>query len=60
MMADLMRYGPQEAANRWYQSNPSFRRFADSLSGVTPQQAFADRGLDFEQMVTQARQTFGW
>ena len=60
MMADLMRLGPKAAAEQWYQSDPGFRQFADSLSGVTPQQAFAERGLDFDQTVTQARRIFGW
>lgn len=60
MMGDLMRLGPQGAAEQWYRTNPAFRQFADSLSGVTPQQAFAERGLDFDQTVGQARQMFGW
>lgn len=60
MMADIMRLGPRGAAEKWYQSDPGFRQFADSLSGMGPQQAFAERGLDFDQTVNQARQTFGW
>ena len=32
-----------------YRSNPAFRRFADSMQGKTPEQAFYENGLDFEQ-----------
>lgn len=32
-----------------YQNNPSFRQFADSMRGKTPEQAFSENGLDFNQ-----------
>ncbi len=32
-----------------YQSNPQFRQFADSMQGKTPEQAFRENGLDFNQ-----------
>lgn len=35
--------------NRLYQSNPRFRELADSVRGMTPEQAFQSHGLDFSQ-----------
>lgn len=35
--------------NRLYQSNPQFRQFADSMQGKTPEQAFQEQGLDYNQ-----------
>jgi hypothetical protein len=35
--------------NRMYQSNPQFRAFADSVRGMTPEEAFQQRGLDYSQ-----------
>lgn len=32
-----------------YQSNPQFRTFADSVRGKTPEQAFREHGLDYNQ-----------
>lgn len=40
---------PEQAYAQLYQSNPQFRQFADSMKGKTPEQAFKDNGLDFEQ-----------
>lgn len=45
-----MRQGPQEVYGRMYQTNPQFRQFADSMSGKSPQQAFAEHGYDFGQI----------
>ena len=35
--------------NQMYQNNPQFRQFADSMNGKTPEQAFRENGLDFNQ-----------
>lgn len=35
--------------NKLYRSNPTFRQFADSMQGKTPEQAFQEQGLDYEQ-----------
>ena len=35
--------------NQMYQNNPQFKQFADSMRGKTPEQAFKERGLDFNQ-----------
>ncbi len=59
LYADLMQYGPQAAAEKWYRSDPGFRQFADSMSGKTPQQAFAEQGLDFDQIMAQYKQMTG-
>lgn len=60
LMKDLAIMGPQAATEKWYQSDQDFRQFADSMNGVSPQQAFAARGLDFDQTISQAKQMFGW
>lgn len=41
---------PQAVYDQMYQSNPQFRQFADSMSGKTPEQAFRENGLDFDQV----------
>lgn len=40
---------PQQAYAQLYQSDPQFRQFADSMRGKTPEQAFRENGLDFDQ-----------
>lgn len=35
--------------NQMYNTNPQFREFANSLSGMSPQQGFAKYGLDSAQ-----------
>lgn len=35
--------------NRMYQSNPQFRQLADSVKGQTPEQAFQERGYNYDQ-----------
>lgn len=35
--------------NKLYNSNPQFRQFADSMQGKTPEQAFQEQGLDYNQ-----------
>ena len=35
--------------NQMYNNNPKFRQFADSMKGKTPEQAFSEHGLNFNQ-----------
>lgn len=45
---NIQSMGPSSALfGRMYASNPAFRRFADSMRGKTPEQAFRENGLDF-------------
>lgn len=49
-LAQIRRQGPSNVLfNQMYQSNPQFKQFADSMQGKTPQQAFQEHGLDFNQ-----------
>ena len=32
-----------------YRNNPDFRQFADNMRGKTPEQAFRENGLDYNQ-----------
>ena len=41
---------PQALFDQMYQSNPQFKQFADSMQGKTPQQAFREYGIDYEQV----------
>ena len=35
--------------NNLYNNNPNFRHLADSMQGKTPEQAFREKGLDYNQ-----------
>ena len=35
--------------NQMYQNNPNFRQFANQVRDMTPEQAFKQYGLDFDQ-----------
>ena len=49
-LAQLRQAGPSgKVFNQMYQSNPQFRQFADSMRDKTPEQAFYENGLDFNQ-----------
>lgn len=49
-VSNLKNLGSSNAVfDRLYQSNPQFRQFADSMRGKTPEQAFRENGLDFNQ-----------
>lgn len=49
-LAQIRQAGPSNAMfNRLYQGNPNFRQFADSMKGKTPEQAFRENGLNFNQ-----------
>lgn len=39
---------PNGALSSLYQSNPQFRQFADSMRGKTPEQAFRENGLNYD------------
>ena len=41
---------PQALFDSMLQSNPQFRSFAESMRGKTPEQAFSEYGLDFNQV----------
>lgn len=43
-------YINQTVFNQLYATNPEFKQFADSMQGKTPEQAFRERGLDFNQV----------
>lgn len=46
----IRQQGPSNVLfNQMYQNNPQFRQFADSMRGKTPDQAFRENGLDFNQ-----------
>ena len=50
MINSLRSQGPSEAVfNHMYQSNPDFRQFANQVRNMTPEQAFQQNGLDFNQ-----------
>lgn len=49
-LTQIRQAGPSNAVfNQMYQTNPQFRQFADSMRGKTPDQAFRENGLDFNQ-----------
>ena len=41
---------PQALYNHLYQNNPQFHAFADSMRDKTPEQAFRENGMDYEQV----------
>lgn len=46
----IRQQGPSNVVfNQMYQNNPKFRQFADSMRSKTPDQAFKENGLDFNQ-----------
>lgn len=48
MIGQLKSMGPSNAVfNQMYNSNPQFRNFANSVRGKTPEEAFKQKGLDF-------------
>lgn len=42
---------PEALFNGMMQNNPQFRAFAESMKGKTPEQAFKEKGLDFNQIL---------
>lgn len=50
LLGQIKSMGPSSTTfNQMYNSNPQFRQFADSMRGKTPEQAFYENGLDFNQ-----------
>lgn len=48
MIGQLKSMGPSNAVfNQMYNNNPQFRNFANSVRGKTPEEAFKQNGLDF-------------
>lgn len=43
----IVERNPQPIFENEYRTNPTFRNFADSLKGKTPDQAFREYGIDF-------------
>lgn len=41
---------PEALFQRMMQTNPQFRTFAESMKGKTPEQAFKEYGLDYDQI----------
>lgn len=49
MIGQLKSVGPSNAVfNQMYNNNPQFRNFANSVRGKTPEEAFRQNGLDFD------------
>jgi len=47
-VANLKKMGPSNLVyNQLYNSNPQFRQFADQVGNMTPEQAFRNYGLDY-------------
>ena len=54
MLNQIKQQGPSNVIfNQLYQNNPDFRKFADSVRNKTPEQAFSEYGLDFDQFRNQ-------
>ena len=50
----LKNQGPSNIVfERMYQNNPSFKQFADSVRDMTPEEAFRQYGLDFDNFRNQ-------
>ena len=41
---------PQALFDNMMQSNPQFKQFAESMQGKTPEEAFKQYGLDFNEI----------
>ena len=41
---------PQAMYDYMYESNPNFKEFADSVKDKTPEQAFSEHGMNFDQI----------
>lgn len=45
-----MRGNPQVLYDQMYSTNPQFRQFADSMRGKSPEEAFRENGMDYDQI----------
>jgi len=53
-LAQIKQSGPSNLLfQQMYNNNLDFKRFADSVQGMTPEQAFKQYGLDFNQFRNQ-------
>lgn len=41
---------PQSLFDQMYKTNPQFRDFANSMRGKTPEEAFKEKGFDYDQV----------
>ena len=55
LIKQLKSSGAQDMFNQMYQSNPQFRDFANAMKGKTPEQAFKERGFDFNSFKNMMR-----
>lgn len=49
VVSQLRNGNPQAIYNQMYQSNPQFRDFANSMKGKSPEQAFREKGFDYNK-----------
>lgn len=49
LISQLRNGNPQMMFDQMYYTNPEFRNFADSMRGKSPEQAFRENGLDYNQ-----------
>ena len=55
VVQQLRNGNPQAIYSQMYQTDPRFRQFADSMRGKSPEQAFQENGLDFNQFKNMMR-----
>ena len=55
LIKELKNGNAQNIFNQMYKSNPQFRDFANSMKDKTPEQAFQERGFDFNQFKNMIR-----
>ena len=58
-MADISNMNPNVLIARLSQINPGVREVVNTVSGMSPEQAFAHYGYDYNQMREFARTQFG-
>ena len=52
LLSQAKTLGPSDAVfNQLYASNPKFRELADSVKGMTPEQACAKHGVNFNTLL---------
>lgn len=55
----MMGKDPQPVFDNLYRNSPEFRQLADSVSGMTPEQAFQANGRDFNRDMGNLMQMLG-
>lgn len=54
ILASVRSQGPSNAMfNKLYTTNPQFKAFADNMRGKSPEDAFRENGLDFNNFRNQ-------